>query len=212
MADNLNHAGHGVGAVEGAFGSVNDFDFVDVIEGQVRKIESATRFVDRSAIDEHFSEIGIAAIDEDGGKAAYGSCTREADSGLSSEEIRERDGLPLLDFLAAYEINRGRCAVDFDRLSVGTDDDALRKPFNFETDAKRAVLVGGQFQNKVARDKGNALEMNAVAARRENKKILSTLAGGCRPIAGTCRTVKLRGDFHLPHAIPGSVCKFSGKA
>ena len=39
MADDLNDAGHGVGAVEGAFGAVNDFDFVHVVESEIGEID-----------------------------------------------------------------------------------------------------------------------------------------------------------------------------
>ncbi len=35
VAEDLYYAGHGVGTVKGAFGAMNDLDFVDVIEGEI---------------------------------------------------------------------------------------------------------------------------------------------------------------------------------
>src|SRR5258707_5105960 len=125
MTDDLNHAGHGVGAVEGAFGGVNDLDFIDVIESKVRKNEVATRKVNGGAVNEDLGEAGIAAVDEDGGKATDGAGTGKGDAGLRGEQIREGDGLALVDFLAADEIDGSGSMVDLEGLDVGGDDDIL---------------------------------------------------------------------------------------
>ena len=102
---------HGVGAVESAFGAMDNFDFVDVVESQVGKKEVAAGKIDGSAVDEDFGEAGIATVDEDGGKTADGAGTGEANAGLRSEKIGERDGLALLDFLTADEIDEdGVCS------------------------------------------------------------------------------------------------------
>src|SRR5215510_13145674 len=70
VTDDLNYAGHGVGAVEGAFCAVDDFHFVDVVEGEIGIVEVATRLVDGSAINQNFCEAGIAAVQEESGEAA----------------------------------------------------------------------------------------------------------------------------------------------
>src|SRR5580704_6446630 len=85
MADDLNDTGHGVGAVERAFSTVHDFDFIDVIESEVGKEEVAAREIHGSAVDEDFGKAGIAAVDKDGRKAADGAGSRESDAGLRGE-------------------------------------------------------------------------------------------------------------------------------
>src|SRR5207245_1700623 len=79
VADDLNDAGHGVGTVKSAFSAVNEFDLVNVIEGEVGKVHVAAGKIDGSAVEEDFREAGIAAIHEDGGQAAYGASASEAD-------------------------------------------------------------------------------------------------------------------------------------
>src|SRR4029077_3419755 len=69
MADDLNDAGHGVGAVESALGTVNELDFVDVIEREIGIDEVAAGEIHGSAVDEDLGEAGIAAVNEEGGEA-----------------------------------------------------------------------------------------------------------------------------------------------
>ena len=64
MRENLDDAVHGVRAVERAGGSVHDFDFVDVFEGEIGEIDRAARLVHRRSVDEHFRVIRIAAVEE----------------------------------------------------------------------------------------------------------------------------------------------------
>src|SRR5712672_384405 len=100
VADDLDYAGHGVRAIESALSAMNEFDLVNVIEGEVGKVHVAAGKIDGSAVNEDFCETGIAAVDEDGGQAADGAGAGETDTGLRGEKIGERDGLALVDFLA----------------------------------------------------------------------------------------------------------------
>ena len=97
MTDNLNYTGHGVGAVEGAFRTVDDFDLVDVVESEIGEVEVATGKIDGSTVDEHFGKGGAAAVNKDGGQTGDRSRAREADAGLRGQKVRKQDGLALLD-------------------------------------------------------------------------------------------------------------------
>src|SRR5579864_3497195 len=112
MADDLDDAGHGVGAVEGALGTVNELDFVDVIEREIGIDQVATREIHGSSVNEHFGEAGIAAVNEDGRETTDSAGSRETDACLCGEKVRERDGLALVDFLTADEIDGRRGAVE----------------------------------------------------------------------------------------------------
>ena len=45
MGEDLDGAGHGVGAGESALRAVHDLNFVDAVESEVREIDRAARFV-----------------------------------------------------------------------------------------------------------------------------------------------------------------------
>src|SRR5882757_5710472 len=139
MTDDLNHAGHGVGAVQGAFSAMDDLHFVDVVESEIGEVEVPSGKVCRSAVDEHFSECGVATVNKDSGQAADHSGARKTDAGLRGEKVGERDGLALFDFLAADEIHgRGR-SVNFEGLGVGGDDDVFRNALDFQAQIENGV-------------------------------------------------------------------------
>ena len=120
----LNDAGDGVGAVDGAFGAANDFDFVDVVEREAGKIDGCRRGIDGGAIDEDFGEIGIAAVEEDGGGATFGSGAADGDAGGEEESVGEGDGLALVDFFPGDDGDGGGGLVDERGLGLRGDDDA----------------------------------------------------------------------------------------
>src|SRR2546429_8998833 len=99
---------HGVRPVKRAFGAVHDFNFVDVVESEVGEIHVAAGKIHGSSIDKHFGESGVAAINKDGGKAADRAGARKADARLRGQKIGKEDGLALLDFLRADDVNRDR--------------------------------------------------------------------------------------------------------
>ena len=181
MTDDLNHAGHGVGAIEGAFGAMDDLDFVDIVEREIGEVEVPAGNIYGSAVDEHFGEGGIATINKDGSQPADGAGTREANASLRRKQVRKRDGLTLLDFLAADEVDRRGSPVDFKGLSVCGDDDVGRKRFEIEANVKSVGFAGSEIENGVAGDEGRALEKNMVVARRNREKIGAVRAGNRRP-------------------------------
>jgi hypothetical protein len=141
MANDLNDAGHGVGAIEGALGAVNELDFVDVIEREIGVDQVAAGEIHGSAVHEHFGKAGIAAVNEDGREATDRTGSSETDARLRGEKVWERDGLALLDFLAADEIDRSGGVVEIQRLGIGGDDDVFRDALYFETKIECAAAA-----------------------------------------------------------------------
>ncbi len=119
--------------------------------------------------------------------------------------------MALVDFLATDEIDRSGCAVAFQRLGIGGDNDVVRKARNFETKVERAIFGGSEIEDDVAGDKGGVLEMNAVAPGRNDKQVPTVGAGNRRPHLSVCVVRKLRGDFDVSDAITGKICEPSGK-
>ena len=101
VADDLDYTGHGVRTVEGAFSSVDNFDFVYIVERQIGVVEIASRQVDGRAINQNFREAGVAAIKEKRSQAAEASGTGDGDSRLRGKQVGKRHGLALVDLLPA---------------------------------------------------------------------------------------------------------------
>src|SRR3989442_10873844 len=83
MRKHLNHTGDRVRAVNGALCAADNLDFVNVVEGEVREVHSATGRIDGGAIDKHLSEIGISAVEENGSCPPFG--TRPANRNARGE-------------------------------------------------------------------------------------------------------------------------------
>ena len=80
VGEELDDAGNRIGAVDGAFGPVNDFHFIDVVQGEIGKIDGTAGRIDGRAINEHFGEIGISAVEENGRGPAFGTCPANRDA------------------------------------------------------------------------------------------------------------------------------------
>src|SRR2546430_4908563 len=136
MAEELDDARHVIGAVESAFGAVDDFELVDVVEGLVGKIEEAAGFVEWRAVNEEFCAIGVAAIEEKGGETSFAAGESDSDAGKSADSIGDRDKLTLSDFVGREDIDGGRRLAEFVRLGVGGDDDIFGDLRDFELDVE----------------------------------------------------------------------------
>ena len=79
VREELNHAGDGVTAVNGAFGAPHDFDLINVFRGKTRKIHSAARRINGRSVDEDFGEVRIASVEKDRGATAKRSGARDGD-------------------------------------------------------------------------------------------------------------------------------------
>src|SRR2546429_8662328 len=145
---------HGVRPVKRAFGAVHDFNFVDVVESEVGEIHVAAGKIHGSSIDKHFGESGVAAINKDGGKAADRAGARKADARLRGQKIGKEDGLALLDFLRADDVNRGRRVSKLGRLRVSGDNYVGRKRRKAEAKTEDMGFPGGEVDDHLARSKG----------------------------------------------------------
>ena len=70
VCEDLDYAIHGVEVIECARGAMNDFDFVDVAQREIRQIECTSGLVHGHSIEKHFCVIRIAAVEEERGRAA----------------------------------------------------------------------------------------------------------------------------------------------
>ncbi len=177
VREELNDAGHGITAVQGAFRAVDDLYFIDVIEGEIREIDKTAWVVERRAIDKNFCVIRIAAIEEESGQATNRAGASDADARLRVEKIGERDALALVDLLARDFLDGRGGAAAFERLGVGGNHNILRDALNFEVKVERPVFGGSQIENDVTGDKGGVLEMNVITARWNDEEIRTVSAG-----------------------------------
>src|SRR5579862_7330974 len=126
MGEELDDAGDGVGAIDGTFCAADDFDFVDVVERDAGEIDGGAGRIDGGAVYEDFGEIGIAAVEEDGGGATFGAGPADGDAGSEKERVGDPDGLTLVDFVFGDDGDGGGGLVNERGLSLRGDDDAGR--------------------------------------------------------------------------------------
>src|SRR5258705_11308283 len=103
----LDHTRDCVGAIEGAFCATNYLDFINVVEREVGKIKPATGKIYGGAVDQHLGLIGIAAVQEDSGEAAFRTGAVDGDTRRVYQDVGEGNGLALLDFVAGDDSDRG---------------------------------------------------------------------------------------------------------
>ena len=80
MGEELNDAGNGIGAIDGAFGAADDFYFIDVVEREARKINGAAWRIDGHAVHEDFGEVGVSAVEKNGSGSPFGSRAADGDA------------------------------------------------------------------------------------------------------------------------------------
>src|SRR5260370_14019609 len=100
MRENLNDAIHRGGKIESAFGAMNDFSCLDVVERKVGESDEPARQVDGSAVRKDLGVIRVAAIEKERSLAAFGARAAQAEAGLRGEQIGKRGCNALLDILA----------------------------------------------------------------------------------------------------------------
>ena len=140
VGEELDDARDGVGAVDGAFRAADDFDFVDVVESDAGKIDGSAWRIDGGAIDEDFGEIGVAAVKEDGGGAAFRAGAADGDSGSEEQRVGERDGLTGVDFVLGDDGDGCGGLVDESGLGLGGDDDAGGEALKVESEIELCVV------------------------------------------------------------------------
>ena len=143
VREELNDAGDGIGAVDGAFGAANDFNFVDIVEREAGEINRATRRIYGRTIDEDFGEIGVAAVKEDGGCAAFWSRAANGDACGEGEGIGKADGLAGVDLIPGDDRNRSCSLTGECGLGLRGDNDIGGERFELKMQVELALLIRG---------------------------------------------------------------------
>src|SRR5262245_35855844 len=99
MSEELQHAGHSVGAVDRALRAANQFDARGVVGGQIGEIVRPAGVVHRRAVDQDFGVIGLAAANEEPGHAASPARLRGRHAGREPQRVEEVDPLGARQFV-----------------------------------------------------------------------------------------------------------------
>ena len=211
VAEELNDSGNRVGAVQGALRAVHHFDFVDVIERRVGKIEESAGFVERCAIHQEFSEVRVPAVEEERGEPALTSSAGDGGTGHCGERVGKRHELTPIDFLTGDHVYGSRSLAEFQRLRISSNDYVFGELRNFEAHVELPRLISDELNCQIARHKGGIFKADAVSARMKRQRIGSFGRGAS--------LVCLRGIRFFPScyysdgydAITGSVSYLSGE-
>src|SRR5208337_122136 len=112
MGEELDHAGDGIAAVERALRAADDFDLVNIFGGEAGEIDAAAGRIDGRAVHQHLGEIGIPAVQENGGGASGRAGAVDGDAGRELQQLRQRRGLTFVYDLAGNDIG-GRGGLRF---------------------------------------------------------------------------------------------------
>lgn len=200
MREELDDAINGVGAVHGAFGAADDFDFIDVVEGEVGKIYRAAGGIDGGTIDEHLGEIRIAAIEKNGGGAAFGTGASDGNVGRKEQRVGQRDPLRRIDLIFRDDRDgRGRL-IGKRRFSLGRDNNAGRKALERQGDVEIVPLTFGDVDYEIAGNKGRTPESKVIAASRNSQFVGAIGRRNCVPELSAGLAFELSGDVDARNA------------
>ena len=132
VREELNDAGNGVGAVDGAFGAAHDFDLVNVVQREAGKINGSAGRIYGRAIDQDFGEVGIAAVQEYGGGATERSRAADGDTGRKFQKVRQGNGLAIVDGFAGDDVGGRGGLLRRGWNGLRGYDDAVREGFELE--------------------------------------------------------------------------------
>ena len=102
----LNSAGHGVRAEQGACRPAHDFDAVKVFRRQRREVKQAASRVDRHAVNQHLVVIRFAATRKDRCDAATPAALRHHEAGNQAQGFGDQGLIHALQVVAGYHANR----------------------------------------------------------------------------------------------------------
>ena len=124
--DDVDHAAHGVGAVDRALRPAQDLDALDIVERDGREIEFAAdgrRIVDAHAVDEHQRMAGVAAPQAHGGGSAGAARLGHGHPRHRPQHLGDRGRRRLLDLIARDDRDGTARLTDRDRQVIGRDHD-----------------------------------------------------------------------------------------
>ncbi len=178
MRKHLDNAGDGVGAVEGAFSAAHHFNFVDVVEGDVGEVKGAAGEIHGGAVDEHFGLVGVAAVQENSGEAAFGAGAVDGNSWGVQQNIGQRNRLAVINFIAGDDGDGGGGFLRQGGFGLRGDYHVRREALEFQAQIEVTGLAGRKIQNEIAGHEGFAGELEVVAAGRERQRIGAVVCGG----------------------------------
>ncbi len=206
MAEELDDSGNRVGAVQGAFRAMHHFDFVDVIERRVGKIEETARLVERRAVDQKFGE-----VEEKRGETALTSSAGDGGAGHCGERVGKRHELAPIDFLTGDHVYGSRSLAEFQGLRISSDDYVFGELRNVEAQVEFPRLTWDKLNCQIARHKGGIFKADAVSARQKRQSIASFGRGRSQ---GCLRGIRFFTSSYYSDgydAIAGSVSNLSGE-
>src|ERR1700722_1669746 len=183
MGENLDRAGHRIGAGKSALRSVHDLNFVHSFESKVREIDGAAWLVGGNAIDEHLGEIGVASIEKERGHTARRAGLTEAEARQSFEKRGQFDGLPLRDFIVRDDIDGLTRRGGSYGLSFSTDHDARGKRLNPEPGMELANFASVQFQHLLEGLQRVVCNREPITARRNLEMKPAIVSGNALRLA-----------------------------
>src|SRR5208283_1993052 len=81
MGKELDNAGNSVAAIDRAFGTAHNFNFVDIFRGETGEIHGTPGGIDGRAVHKNLGEIGVAAVQEERRGAAKGAGMAKGSAG-----------------------------------------------------------------------------------------------------------------------------------
>src|SRR6266404_7910368 len=171
MSKRLDHSRNSVSAIESAFGTANYFDFIDVVEREVRKIKRATGKIYGGAVDQHLGLIGIAAVQEDTGETTFRTGAVDGDTRRVYQDVGEGNGLALLDFIPSDDGDRGRSFLRQRGFRLRCDYHASGEALELKVQIEFARLCRRKIQNQITGHQGFAREMKVIAAGRKVERV-----------------------------------------
>ena len=85
--EELDDAGHRVGAIEHARWAAHDLDAIEVVGAERGEVECAAGVVHRHAVDEHLGELALAAANEQRGRAAVRAGLHDGHAGHLAQRV-----------------------------------------------------------------------------------------------------------------------------
>src|SRR5258708_22232962 len=205
MRKRLYHTRNRVGAIEGAFCAANYLDFIDVVEREVGKIKRATGKIYGGAVDQHIGLIGIAAVQEDTGEAAFRTGAVDGDTRRVYQDVGEGNGLALLDFVPSNDRDGGGSFLLQCGFRLRGDYHASGEALELKVQIESARLCRGKIQNQITRHERFARETKVVSAGRNVERVRAIVCRACRERLGVRRLVGLGSDADAGNSRPAGI-------
>src|SRR6267154_163814 len=180
----LDHTRDCVGAIEGAFCAANYLDFIDVVEGEVGKVECAAGKVYGGAVDQNLGLIRIATVQENTGETTFRTGAVDGDTRRVYQDVGEGNGLALLDFVPSDDGDGGRSFLLQCGFCLRGDYHASGEALELKVQIEFARLCRGKIQNQITGHERFAREMKVVSAGRNIDRVRTIVCRACRERLG----------------------------